>query len=175
MTSGDLGYSVEVRGLDEQLRKLERMGDFAQGPLVAAMNWSLSAVEREAKQLAPVGVTGILRSSIGHEVRYAVGTDVRGVVGASAPYAAAVELGASAHYPPVSNIAYWVDRKLQVRDGQEIWQIAVAISRKIGAHGTKARPFLMPAYEARQAAIVERFRQALEQVTKALVVRMGAR
>jgi len=166
-----VGYEVTIKGLDEQMQKLERFAAVAQPELTQAMHNVLFMVEAGAKQNAPVGVTGELRSGIGSQVTYAAGTDVRGKVGASAPHSAAVELGARPHFPPVANIAYWVDRKLGVQDGFEVYGIALAIARKIARVGQKKHPFLRPALEKNQARILDEFRGAAERVLKKMEVR----
>lgn len=171
MSNFGIGFEVEVKGLKEQLRKLEGFGATAQRRLVPAMEDALMMVGDEAKRRAPVGVSGALRSSIGGKVTYAMGTDVRGVVGSALPYAAAVEKGSRPHYPPVANIAYWVDRKLGLRDAMEIYGTALAIARKIGARGTKARPFLFPALEKMMTAVNRRFKKAADDALKDLEVR----
>lgn len=170
MSDFGVGYDVEIRGLEEQLKKLERFAPIAQPELTQAMYDVLNLVERGGKQAAPVGVTGELRSGIGSEVTYAVGTDVRGKVGASAPHSAAVELGARPHMPPVSNIAYWVDRKLGVQSGFEVYGVALAIARKIAARGGKKHPFLAPTAQKNKDRIVDRFRMAGDRIMERLAV-----
>jgi hypothetical protein len=154
MADSLIGFEIEVKGLDEQLRALQYFPQTAQARLEQGMRKGMALVEREAKREAPVGVTGELRASISHDITYAMGLDVRGVVGASAPHAAAVEMGAKPHFPPVSNIAYWVDRKLRVKDGMEIYGAALAIARKIAKTGGRKQPFLMPGYEKHKDDVV---------------------
>lgn len=173
MSDFGVGYDVEIRGLDEQLKKIAQFEAIAQPELEHAMTNVVGLVEREAKKLAPVGVTGNLKSAISGRVIYASGTDVRGKVGVGdgAPYGAAVELGARPHFPPVSNIAYWVDRKIGVRDGMEIYGIALAVARKIARAGQKPHPFMKPALEKVQDRIVEQFRSAADRILKKLEVK----
>jgi len=170
---GLIGYEIEVRGLDEQLRKLERFAQIAEPYLRSGLSQGMALVEREAKQQAPVGVTGELRSSIGEEVTYASGLDVQGHVYASAPHAAAVEKAAKAHFPPVSTIAYWVDRKLGVVDGFEIYGIALAIARRMARVGQRAQPFLKPAYQAQKVSVLRKLKEGADRAMAAAAVNGG--
>lgn len=171
MADWGIGYEVEIKGLKKQLEKIERMGAIAQPKLVRAMTRSLGMVQAEAQKRAPVGVSGELRSKIGSQVTHAMGTDVQGVVGASAQHAAAVETGSRAHFPPVSNIAYWVDRKMGYKRGETIYGHALAIARAIARRGTRAHPFMKPAYEKFKGRVADEFKAAIDETLKDMEVR----
>lgn len=103
-------------------------------------------IERAAKQKAPVGVSGLLRSSITHEVIPMGGMAFRTRVfvpistSSGYTYAKAVEEGTPPHWMP------W-------RGSENTWQLwarrkgieAGALWHSIGLRGTKAHPFLVPA------------------------------
>ena len=99
-------------------------------------------------------------------------------VGFTAVHAPFVEFGRKAgRMPPLKPLEAWVRRKIRVvsktktgkvrtnkngevamrktKEGDEIESIALAIARKIKHHGTKAQPFLRPAYEAASKKIEE--------------------
>lgn len=69
-------------------------------------------------------------------------------IGFTAIHAPVVEFGrrAGMRWPPPSAIRAWVRRKLRVRE-QDIDGVAFVVSRKIQREGTKAQPFLLPAYK----------------------------
>lgn len=63
-------------------------------------------------------------------------------------YAGAIEFGRRAgKFPPVDDIAQWVRRKLRVMNRKKAKSIAFAIAKSIAKNGTKASPFLAPAYD----------------------------
>ena len=82
---------LEVRGLEELQRKIERIVKDLQGtPYLKAMSKATLVVQRDARINAPVD-TGRLRASITPEVR-AQGATLLGVVGTNVVYAAKVEV-----------------------------------------------------------------------------------
>lgn len=171
--SGNLvGFEVEIKGLKEQLEKLEKFADIAEPELMIAMDQTVTTVQSEARSGAPVGVSGELRASINGKVTHTVGTDVRGVVGTSVLYGMPVERGTRPHYPPLEPLMLWVQRKLQVPDG-EVVGVARAIQRKIGRRGTKGKKFLEAGYQVSKDRIDRYFRSALERIVNRLAVNGG--
>jgi len=81
--------------------------------------------------------TGALRNSISAEKK-SFGYQVK----ADAPHAIYVEYGTLPHYPPIAPLKAWARRKLG--DESAAW----AVQKKIGKYGTKAQPFMEPAYHA---------------------------
>lgn len=104
------------------------------GTAVASL---LEDIASEARLRTPVGVSGILRASIG--TRLMRGTDasvlVHGEVftGAQAPYALFVEEGTRPHFPPRAPIELWAQRVLGDR---RLWFV---VARAIARRGTRAR------------------------------------
>jgi len=153
---------VEVKGLIELQAKMEQMvADLHGPPVLNAMRDSALMVERDAKINAPVD-TGRLRASIVPEI--VAGADqIWGIVGSNVTYAASVEYGSRPHMPPIEPLAAWVRRHHIGEAGYE-YGIAMLIAWKIAAHGTKARPYLEPAFQKNEAAIRNKFDQAIEVI-----------
>lgn len=96
--------------------------------------------ETVAKTHAPVD-TNSLRDSIGYEVD--AGSDlISGSVGSNAEHAEPVEYGTEPHFVPIDALKPWAARVL----GDE--SKAIFVARAIAKNGTKAQPFLTPAFEA---------------------------
>lgn len=76
-------------------------------------------------------------------------------VGFTAKHAPFVEYGRKAgRMPPIQIIKAWARRKLRVSE-KEADSVAFSVARKIAREGTKAQPFLMPAYEKAKSMIPE--------------------
>ena len=122
-------------------------------------------IATQARARTPVGVSGILRASIGTKVT--LGTDAahlaRGEVfsGAQAPYAEFVEYGRRpGKFPPWgegSSLRLWVQRV--IGDGSRTFIIARAIARR-GIRGrfmfTQAMATVRPSIEPRLRAALDR-------------------
>jgi len=73
---------------------------------------------------------------------------------AEAPYAAYIEFGTKPHFPPTDALEGWAKR----HGMDSAWPICLAIAE----HGTPARPFLLPAYEAVIGAFLRKIEAALK-------------
>jgi hypothetical protein len=112
-----------------------------------AMEASLLLVEGTARTLAPKD-TGRLGGSITHSIAGG-GASLTGRVGPSVAYGLFVEKGRRpGRMPPVDAVASWARRH-----GINPFVLA----RAIGRRGTKARPFLEPAYRQNAGKIIELF------------------
>lgn len=136
---------LEITGAVETQRKLDQViTDLHGRPFLQAMHNATLVVTADAKRMAPVDV-GRLKNSITPEVRMAGDNTVIGVVGTVVKYAAAMELGARPHFPPISALQVWA-----TRHGANAFLVARAISR----NGLKPRRYLQGALEKNQARIV---------------------
>jgi len=96
-------YEIEIKGLTEQIRKLNRFEVTAFRHFKSAAESSVKLLERNWKMVAPVD-TGRYRSSITGQVKSVVGTDVVAVCGTNVtsergfPYPAALEQSMRYHY-----------------------------------------------------------------------------
>lgn len=110
--------------------------------LTAATYEAEMLLERETKDLTPVGVGGAggLRGNIQSDVPQVLGNTVIGVMGSTLNYAEAVELGTYPHAVSaagVQAIEDWVRHKLGIGD-KEAQRVADAVAWKIRMHGTPA-------------------------------------
>lgn len=144
----DEATRLEIKGLKETQAKMEQVARDLEGPpLVEAMRTCTLMVERDAKILAPVD-TGRLRASITPRVeRGVIGSGVKGVVGSNVKYAAAVETGSKPHWPPFRALEGWARR--HGANEAEVWWA-------IGIKGTRAQPYLQPAFEKNENAIKDK-------------------
>jgi hypothetical protein len=115
----------------------------------------------EARQRTPVGVSGLLRASIGTKVT--VGTDASSIVqgevytGAQAPYAEWVENGSSPHWPPSAPIKLWAARVLG--DEKKWWLVSRAIARR----GTRPRYYMRDAFASVEPTIEPTIRASVDR------------
>ena len=159
-----MSEGLSVRGVEEVQRKMEQaVRDLEGGPMLQAMRDCTLLVERDAKKNASASVnTGMLRASILPEVR-GEGHAIMGVVGSNLLYAAAVELGSRPHWPPPDPILRWVQLKLQPGKDLEA-SVAFLIARKIARMGTKAQPYLQPAFDMNLDRIEQRLGSAVSEI-----------
>lgn len=120
----------------------------------------------EVREQTPVGVSGILRASIGARVPMDTLVDfrVQGVIfsGAHAPYAEAVERGTRPHWAPIAPLKLWAQRVL----GNE--RAAYAIQRSIARHGTRARKMFARVEALLPARLQARMQRAAADFVAAL-------
>jgi len=127
---------IFVNGLDETEEDLERIQRELTGrPMLTAMRDASMLVAREAKRLSPVD-TGRLRASITPDVRK-VSSGYEGVIGSNVEYAPYVETGTRPHWPPPGATATWARRH-----GMK----EATLRFIIGTRGTRAHPYLVPAF-----------------------------
>lgn len=146
-----------------------RAPEMCRQELTAAMLEAELLLQREVKELTPVGVGGGgLRGSITALNPRAVGDSVIGVVGSPLNYAEPVEVGTRPHFPPLEPLEDWVRQKLDVAE-EEVPGVALAIARKIAARGTVAVGMFHRAFAANRAQVARMFQAA----TRRIVVRLG--
>lgn len=131
-----------------------------------AVHGIVEDIATQARQRTPVGVTGILRASIG--TRVTIGTDaghlIRGEVstGQQAPYAVYVEEGTRPHWPPRAPIELWAARVL---GNAKLWFV---VARAISRRGTRARHFMRDALATVRPTIEPRLRAAVDRAARLL-------
>ena len=88
-------------------------------------------------------------------------------VGYTASYAWVVEYGRRAGtYPPISPLIAWVKKKLRINDEKEQKKVAFMVSRSIMRNGTKAKPFLAPAFNESMKGFNNRVINAINKALK---------
>lgn len=160
-----------------------------------ALSATADALVNHAKRLCPVFL-GNLRRSIsrtppedGQQGQRVIMVGFSDGNAAAWKYAMSIERGrAAGKMPPVDALIKWVERKLKigmVANGlnkrglvkwkksrsanreQEIRSVAFVVARSIGEKGTKARPFMLPAFMSENQRIGARFKKALGEQMKA--------
>jgi hypothetical protein len=168
-------YEIEIKGLDEHLRKLNAYGEIADRELGTAMQQSVIAVESAVRPLVPVGVSGALRQSIASEVkREGAGGSIVGRIFSSidSPYPAVMEFGRrpGAAMPPPQALERWVHLKLGVPD-ELAAGVAFTVARSIARKGIAGRRFMQQGFEKAKSQVDQFFARALERIAKALAVK----
>lgn len=149
--------AIYTKGIDTAVKAYERIAqDLSGEPMAKGMKTSMLYVTADAKRLALVD-TGRLRSSISPAVEIS-GQRVLGIVGSNVKYAPFVELGTKPHYPPLAALEKWANRH---------GISAYLVQRGIGQHGTKARPFLKPAFEANIQRIFNLLGETVSRIVSA--------
>ncbi len=79
-------------------------------------------------------------------------------------YAAAVEYGSRAHWPPKQEIDSWVYKKLRVAK-EMVASVGFLVRRAISRKGTSPHPFFGPAVEKNKSGIRDAITDAINEVT----------
>lgn len=138
--------------------------------LTAATYEAEMLLERETKELTPVGAQGFLRASIESLEPQVMGDTVIGVVGSPMSYAESVELGTKPH--PVSDagvasIEDWVRHKLGITD-KEAERVAYAVAWKIRMRGTPAVGMFHRALAHNKTQVAGMYEAAAGRIVKRL-------
>lgn len=114
------------------------------------------AIEADAVHLAPEH-DGELIQSIAHKKDHISATHLRYFIYASADHALSVEFGSKPHWTSARNLKKWAGDKL----GDE--NLAYAVQKSIARKGTKAQPFLRPAFYRNDAKIEQDIKNAVKR------------
>lgn len=100
----ELGYNVEVKGLEEQLEKFRMFPQITTKHMTRAMNQARTLVQVGWQGIAPID-TGRYLGSIKSEIKTLVGGEVVGIIGTNAtdpksghPYPVTLEVVPGYHY-----------------------------------------------------------------------------
>lgn len=130
---------LDTSAMQEYAHFLQQAPAIAREEMERSVEEALRLLEREIKENTPTGAHGLLRGSITHKLRgqaLSDGLGVAGTVGSSLNYALPVELGTRPHFPPITPLRDWVEKRLGV-DPSRSEQVAFLIARKIAKKGTK--------------------------------------
>tara|TARA_Y100000310_G_scaffold337945_1_gene426303 strand:+ start:1662 stop:2129 length:468 start_codon:yes stop_codon:yes gene_type:complete len=136
-----MSVTIDTADIDRVLRDLEGLKGNVRKGVVEAVQGAAVDVEREAKLKIQANKSvdeGRLISSISIR-RFRRG--LAATVGTTVSYAEAIEEGRGPHKPNWTSIKQWAERKGLSR------QAAGAIWASIKKKGTKAKPFMVPAWE----------------------------
>lgn len=145
----EINVNIKIEGLKELTAALKKWPQVSVRHIDDGIKKSLYEIERETKPRTPVD-TGRLMGSYRTDLM-----PLRGEIGPTAAYAAAVHEGTRAHWPPYGSgtaLALWARHK-----GISAFLVARAISRR----GTKGQPFLLGGVKAAVPAIERRMKDAL--------------
>jgi hypothetical protein len=149
--------TLRLEGAEELVAKLARSPRIVAAEQQRAMTASLLLIEADARRNVRHD-TRRLMNSITHEIQ-GRGTRLVGKVGPSVRYGLYVERGSRPHWPPRAALEGWARRH-----GIPVF----AVQRSIARRGTRARPFLVPAFLRNAERILRLFAQAGARVTASL-------
>lgn len=149
-----MNVEIDIAGLPELIRAWNQAPAVVESEMHAATLEATLLLEREVKELTPVGIGGGggLRGSIAAHEPVISGNTVLGVVGTSMRYAEAVELGTRPHFPPVQPLADWAQVKLGVPEAQAR-DVGFLIARKISREGTEGQFMFRDAFDANRGQV----------------------
>jgi len=147
--------TIKVTGAKELNAALASAPKTLEDETHRAMSTGLLLLEADMKRATPRD-TGRLQGSIHHTITGS-GASLTGKVGSSQAYGVFVEKGARAHFPPIAAISGWARRH-----GVPPFLVARAIARR----GTKAQPFMEPAFHKNRARIEQLFEKIGLQVAQ---------
>jgi HK97 gp10 family phage protein len=147
--------TVKINGLDKLIEMADKYPAVAEKHVNKAIQRSLLRVQDSAKQNAPFGTSGNLRSNwILKQGRFS-GSLSSGANSAGYPYGSAVEYGTRPHFVSAMALNTWAKRR-----GLNPFVIA----RSIGRKGTKANPFFQKSADSQEDNINKEIDQALDAI-----------
>lgn len=157
-----IGFEVEVTGLREAIKRLERFDAISERHLKTAMDRSVRDIAKTTRVLAPMGATGRLRAEVDHELVFGstIG-EISGRVLDRAYYALWVEFGT----------AYRADVRAIAATIRGTRKRAVRLARERATKRTAPRYFMYRAFIATRGRVLQHFERALEDLTKELAGR----
>ena len=142
---------IKVSGLKELEKKLDGLqGEQLISQMKRTMYVATTTLKTKARELVPV-FRGALKRSIREDVEYSNKT-VEGIVQATEPYAKGVEFGTKPHAVSAVALSRWAKSK-----GINPYALAKSIARK----GTRAQPFMVPAFEQSKKKIIKIFQDTI--------------
>lgn len=155
------GFMIEIQGLDQLVAKAAEAGDEMTALLLEAMIRSTDRVKQQIQDnITSKGITNT--GNLSGSVDVVEVSPERGVVGVGEDYGAYVEFGTDPHWPPVDAIERWAQTKLGVPG------LGFIIARKISKVGTKAQPYVRPAFESEQDFVLQQFAEVGEKIVASM-------
>jgi HK97 gp10 family phage protein len=129
-------FGIEIIGLDKLLAGFQGAPKVTEAEMRTAMTTSCLLIEGTARALVPRR-TGALGGSIGHHID-GNGTTLTGEIGPSKGYGLYVETGTRPHWMPPGILPF-------------------PAMRTIARRGTRAQPFMKPAFDQNVARVTKLF------------------
>lgn len=152
----DMSFTVEVKGINEVIKRIRKLGDEVAEDADKVMGYSARAIEREAKKNAPTGVNSQLKASgdvidkfLNKEVVFRskhapfqeFGTKSKVEIPQGLEqYAMQFKSSGGSFKKLLESIKEWCNKKGIDSD------FAYPIALRIAQNGVAAQPFLFPAY-----------------------------
>ena len=148
-----IDLNLDTEFLKKLVKNIKQYQKELKEEVFKALKETVLQIEKEAKRKCPVD-TGRLRNSITPEIE----SSVEGKVGTNVKYASAVEYGTKPHEikPKKAKRLVWKDK-----DSKEFQS-----AKKVKHPGTKAQPFLEPAYLHGQKEAKKQFEKAFKNLEK---------
>lgn len=143
--------TIEIDGLDDFIQNVQQAGSQMHSIIATAMSQSIHQIKDDAQNLAPY-VSGNLRRSIYTDIQ---DNGLTGIVAQDpniAPYGVDIEFGTRPHtiYPVNKKALFWAGAMHPVR--------------KVNHPGTRAQPYLIPAFQQNIQFVTDTFQKAVAQI-----------
>lgn len=164
-----MDVQIDIQGWAELDAAWQKAPEIVREELTAAMWQAEMLLERETKELTPVGVGGAggLRGSIHAQEPEVLAGSVIGVTGTALNYAVPVELGTKPHWAPIQPLIDWVQHRLGIT-GEEAESVARRVQFGIARHGTPAVGMFHRAFGKNRAQVTTMFDQARNRIVARL-------
>lgn len=150
--------TLRVDGLDKLLADFEKAGVNYEPIMKQAMGKSMNKFKNKIQQnIVTKGIT--FQGSLGRSVQVREASVRRGLVAVGERYGSVVEFGRRpGKMPPVAPIERWASIKLGSPGA------GFVIARKIGQRGTKANPYVEPAFKSEAGPVLNIFKQGADVI-----------
>lgn len=157
---------IDIREAAALAKDFERAPEIVTEELTAATWESELLLEREIKELTPVGIGGGggLKGSVSAREPRILADNVIGEVGSPLAHAVPVELGTKPHFPPIQPLADWAEQKLGISHN-EAGHVGYLIARKIAAKGTQGAFMFERAFKANEPQVQQIYSDARKRIT----------
>ena len=148
-------------------RSLERARDAFHQALAQATSVALEQLAGAVRGNTPVA-TGLLADSV---FAMPLESGVGGIVSVHPPadvYAASVEYGTAAHFPPAEALRSWVEKKFGLTEEAAIRAAAFQVARAIARRGTRGHFMFQRAVETEREAVFAVFDHEIERAIQEL-------
>ncbi len=165
--SDPFALHMDIRDASQLVRNFDQAPEIVIEELTAATWKSEHLLEREIKELTPVGIGagGGLKGSISAREPQILADNVIGMVATSMAHAVPVEVGTKPHFPPVQPLADWAEHKLGLSHN-EAGHVGYLIARKIAAKGTQGAHMFERAFNDNERQVQEFYGDARKNIAK---------
>jgi len=147
-----MNFTLQIKGLEEFVNDSKRAGLNVKPMMTQAMQRATLKVKNAIQEnITAKGIT--FQGSLRRSVQVNQATWDKGVVGVGEKYGSVVEAGRrpGGKMPPVKAIERWAEIKLNAKGA------GFVIAKKIQRQGTKAQPFVEPAFRSEAQYVVDQF------------------